>query len=58
MYPSWNGRKLEIIVPWGTIEKPTTTANKTTMEELSEKEKREVKIYTQTIAELLGYGKL
>lgn len=56
-YPSWNGRKLENIVPWGTVQTPTTTANIATKNELSAKEKEEIKIRTSAINKILGYEK-
>lgn len=57
-YPSWNGRKLDIVVPWGTIETPTSRANKSTMSELSKKEIAEIKERTTVINKVLGYDRI
>lgn len=54
-YPSWNGRKLEVLVPWGTVMTPTSQANMITKNELSKKETEEIKIRTADIVKLLGY---
>jgi len=54
-YPSWNGQKLENLVPWGTISHPTKKNNMATFQELSKKEYEEIKLRTQTICKLLGY---
>lgn len=56
-YPSWNAKKLEIIVPWGTIMTPTQKANKTTMNELSAKEIKDIKERTVVISKILGYDR-
>ena len=57
-YPSWNGRKLEIIVPWGTVKKATSSANRETSEELSRAEYEEIKKRTSITRSLLGYERL
>jgi hypothetical protein len=41
--PSWNGRVLEQVHPWGTIRVPTPDANRATAEELGSAEKEEVR---------------
>lgn len=56
-YPSWNGRKLEVTIPWGTIKTPTSKSNINTKEELSKREYREIKNRTLIINKLLGYDK-
>lgn len=43
--PSWNGRPLEEVYPWGTIRKPTPAANRATAAELSDRERAEVRSY-------------
>jgi len=40
--PSWNGKVLEEVYPWGTIRKATPEANLETAHELSEEEREEV----------------
>ena len=57
-YPSWNGQKLDSVVPWGTIRTPTAKSNKTIKEELSKAEYEEVKKRTQIINKLLCYDQL
>lgn len=56
-YPSWNGTKLDNVVPWGTISLPTTKANKQTLLELHKKEYTEIKKYTHVTNGLLGYDR-
>lgn len=57
-YPSWNGKKLESIVPWGTIMSASNKSNKETREELSKSEHDEIKKRTTVISKLLGYDQL
>jgi hypothetical protein len=56
--PSWNGRRLEQVYPWGTIRTPTPQANKATMDELSADEKRDMASQIGVMGRLLGYGDL
>jgi hypothetical protein len=55
LYPSWNGRKIESVFPWGTIRIPTPEANVATMNELSQIEKAEIGSLTVIIRRLLRY---
>ncbi len=57
-YPSWNGKKLEKVVPWGTIMTPTTDFNKQVKGELTKKEYDAIKEQTSVINKLLGYDRL
>lgn len=57
-YPSWNGRKLENVVPWGTIMTPSTQSNKQTKEELTKAEIEEIKRRTTHINKILGYDQI
>lgn len=57
-YPSWNGRKLDAIVPWGTIKKATSKANTKTLKELSKDEYNKIKKQTSVTNKLLGYDGL
>jgi hypothetical protein len=41
--PSWNGKPLETVHPWGTIRIPTPEANLATARELSREEREEVR---------------
>ena len=40
--PSWNGKRLEQVYPWGTIREPSLAANARTAAELSESERDDV----------------
>jgi hypothetical protein len=53
--PSWNGRTLEQVYPWGTIRTPTSEANRATAEELSGQEKDEIGLRTEPFLRLFGY---
>lgn len=57
-YPSWNGRKLEIVVPWGTVMTPTPESNIKTKNELTKKEYDKVRKRTGSINKILGYDHL
>lgn len=57
-YPSWNGKKLEIIVPWGTVKEATAGSNLATKKELSKNEYNEIKKRTTVVNKILGYDKL
>jgi hypothetical protein len=54
-YPSWNGKELQDMFPWGTIRIPTPDMNKRTAGELRASEKRQVRSQTSVINKLLGY---
>jgi hypothetical protein len=54
--PSWNGRALEQVYPWGTIRTPTPAANEATANELSAAEKDEIRARTRPLLEPFGYG--
>ncbi len=58
LYRSWNGQKVENLVPWGTIKFATPKANKDTMQELSKKEYEQIKERTSVVNKLLGYDRL
>jgi len=53
--PSWNGRPLTSVYPWGTIRTPTAEANLATARELSTAESDEVRRRAGAYLELLGY---
>jgi len=53
--PSWNGRVLEQVYPWGTVRTPTADANRATALELSSAEQDEIRLRTQPFLGLLGY---
>ena len=55
-HPSWNGRELEQVYPWGTIRTATPQANHATAEELSGEEQDEIRDRAFDLLEPLGYG--
>jgi len=56
--PSWNGRKMDQVYPWGTIRTPTTEANIATMNELDAGQKAAIKAITALMLPHFGYDKL
>jgi hypothetical protein len=53
--PSWNGRSLDQVYPWGTIRTPTSDANRATANELTVGEKAEISVRTRPLLGVLGY---
>ncbi|MGH7740236.1 MAG: sulfotransferase, partial [bacterium] len=53
--PSWNGRPLTTVHPWGTIRTPTVEANKKTAAELTEAESQEIARRAGPWISQLGY---
>jgi hypothetical protein len=53
--PSWNGRELDQVYPWGTIRAPTPEANLATAQELDDDEQAEVRDRAHDYLEALGY---
>lgn len=58
IYPSWNGKRLNNVYPWGTIGKPTQKANIEAMKKLSEYERAEIRSLSTIMLEALGYEQL
>jgi sulfotransferase family protein len=54
--PSWNGKALDQVYPWGTIRTPTPEANRATADELDEGEKAAVQAAAGPYLALLGYA--
>lgn len=54
-HPSWNGKVLEQVYPWGTIRAPTPEANQATADELSAVEKEEIRFRSGPLLKALGY---
>lgn len=54
--PSWNGKELKQVYPWGTVRNPTPEANRATADELSDTEKEEIRQRTGPFLDLLGYS--
>jgi hypothetical protein len=55
-YPSWNGKQLDEVYPWGTIRKATPAANLATAHELTPAERAEIRARTWQYLEPLGYA--
>jgi Sulfotransferase family len=53
--PSWNGKALAEVYPWGTIRTPTPEANRATARELSAEETEEVARRAAPLLAALGY---
>lgn len=53
--PSWNGKKMDQVYPWGTVRTPTPEANIATMDELSADQKREMASHVGVACRLMGY---
>jgi hypothetical protein len=58
LYPSWNGRRMDQVYPWGTIHTPTSAANTATMNELSAAQKADIKAYCSVMLPYFGYEEL
>ena len=53
--PTWNGKELEEVYPWGTIRSATTEANRATALEVSVKERDEIASYARQFLEDFDY---
>jgi hypothetical protein len=53
--PSWNGKPLDEVYPWGTIRTATTAANRATALELSDDERAEVRLRAEPYLASFGY---
>jgi hypothetical protein len=57
LYPSWNGRRLATVHPWGTIKEPSLEANRRNIvERLTEDERAEILGLSRFMLESLGYS--
>jgi hypothetical protein len=54
-YPSWNGKELEEVYPWGTIRKANPQANKAEAERLSQKDRDEIRARAWQYLEVFDY---
>jgi hypothetical protein len=54
-YPSWNGKRLKEVYPWGTVRIPTEEANLTTAMELEKREINEIYERTKTYIDLFDF---
>jgi len=55
LHPSWNGKVLEEVYPWGTIRKATPDANRATAAELGKAEVEEIRLRTAQYLDHFGY---
>jgi hypothetical protein len=53
--PSWNGKRLDEVYPWGTIRAVTGEANRATAAELSEAEQEEIALRTSPYLGVFDY---
>jgi hypothetical protein len=53
--PTWNGRELDEIRPWGTIRTATPEANRATADELSAEERDEIRMYAAGYLGVFNY---
>jgi hypothetical protein len=53
--PTWNGIELQEVYPWGTIRRASTEANYATAEELSRRERDEIRTRTWQYLEVFDY---
>jgi hypothetical protein len=53
--PSWNGKALAEVHPWGTIRIPTPEANRATARELSAEETEEIRLRAAPVLAAFGY---
>lgn len=53
--PTWNGKELEEVYPWGTIRRATVEANRATAQELSDDERALVELYARPFLEEFDY---
>jgi len=54
--PSWNGKPMDQVHPWGTIRVPSPEANRATAAELSPEEREEIRVRTEPLLKPLGYS--
>jgi hypothetical protein len=54
--PSWNGKVLDEVYPWGTIRKATPEANLATALELSKEEQEQIRLATWQYLEVFNYS--
>jgi len=54
-WPSWNGERLEELLPWGAVRTPTPEANKQTANELDADEAAEIRRWVEPLLGPLGF---
>jgi len=55
--PTWNGRRLKEVYPWGTIRRASPAANRATAVELDAGEREAVRVRAQPYLAILGYSR-
>lgn len=58
LYPSWNGKRMVTVKPWGTIQTPTTNVNIATMNELDQKQKARIREIADLMLPHFGYDQM
>lgn len=59
LYPSWNGVEIkDMIAPWGTVLKSDENYNKQIIDELTDKEKKQIVYATTALAKHFGYDQV
>jgi hypothetical protein len=53
--PTWNGRPLDEVYPWGTIRQPTLEANRAAADSLSNAEREAIALWASPYLDPLGY---
>lgn len=56
LYPSWNGKQITTVKPWGTIQTPETSVNIATMNELDQRQRTQIKEITSLMLSHFDYG--
>ena len=55
MRPTWNGRPLGDIYPWGTIRQPTLDANRAAADSLSDDERQAIALWASPYLDSFSY---
>src|SRR4051812_14975534 len=58
LYPSWNGKQMITVKPWGTIQTPATGVNIATMNELDQKQKTRIREITELMLQHFDYDEM
>jgi hypothetical protein len=53
--PTWNGRPLDEVSPWGTIRQPTLEANRAAADSLSNDERKAIALWASPYLDSFGY---
>lgn len=59
LYPSWNGKEITTdIAPWGTVLRSDENYNASIIDELSDDERKQIKMASKALALHFGYGEV